>query len=447
MYIAHAKNIAGGAPYADTGYIYNPREPIPPAYPPMFPILLAPIYRWFGLNLTAMKIELIALFLASLALIYLAFRRLVAPAYAVAIMALVGLSPYFWEFKDNILSDIPFLLFTYLTLFFISRAREAPPAPKRQAVDSFLAGLMALLAIETRSVGVVLVASVVVADLIRFKRPTLLTGVFLLPSVVLGLLPAQLAHSMSSYLDMRTPFHLPWALMNAGYYSEELRDLWRNGYTRGPMRAIFLSMNGFLLVGFWTRLTRGITVSEVFSLLYLAVIFAWPHYQGIRFFIPVIPLYLFYAVVGFDRLASLGRSVSRRTAFACLLVLIFGSYAARYTTLDYGPIPEGVERPDTIALFDYLRRETPPEAVCIFFKARLLALYTGRRSTGYFTASDEELLNYFDRVRAQYVILARAYWRDQEQLRPFVERHTDRLEPVYHNPDFTVYRLTPPLPT
>src|SRR5262245_27882668 len=36
LYIAHARNIANGASYADTGYIYNPHNPAvgPRVYPP-----------------------------------------------------------------------------------------------------------------------------------------------------------------------------------------------------------------------------------------------------------------------------------------------------------------------------------------------------------------------------------------------------------------------------
>src|SRR6266851_6468514 len=40
MYIAHARNLANGAPYAATGYIANPHNALgPAAYPPVFPVL------------------------------------------------------------------------------------------------------------------------------------------------------------------------------------------------------------------------------------------------------------------------------------------------------------------------------------------------------------------------------------------------------------------------
>src|SRR5207247_10913023 len=41
MYIRHAQNIARGAPYAETGYIYTPQNPAvgPRVYPPGCPLL------------------------------------------------------------------------------------------------------------------------------------------------------------------------------------------------------------------------------------------------------------------------------------------------------------------------------------------------------------------------------------------------------------------------
>jgi hypothetical protein len=46
MYIRQAMNLADGTSYQDTGYLYNPITSGvgPRTYPPVFPLLLAPIY-------------------------------------------------------------------------------------------------------------------------------------------------------------------------------------------------------------------------------------------------------------------------------------------------------------------------------------------------------------------------------------------------------------------
>ena len=50
QYILHAENLASGAPYAPTRYLYNPDDPVtgPQQYPPGFPIALAPIVWTLG---------------------------------------------------------------------------------------------------------------------------------------------------------------------------------------------------------------------------------------------------------------------------------------------------------------------------------------------------------------------------------------------------------------
>src|SRR5215469_777816 len=72
LYVHHAQNIAEGRPYTDTGHVYNRdiTDYSPKSYPPLFPLLLAPVYRAYGLNLHAMKIEeVLFLFLTLLVVI------------------------------------------------------------------------------------------------------------------------------------------------------------------------------------------------------------------------------------------------------------------------------------------------------------------------------------------------------------------------------------------
>src|SRR5262245_32955869 len=108
IYIRHSINTADGLPYYQTGYIPNPSNIIAPvAYPPIFPLLLAPVYKVWGFNLTAMKVELILFFLLSLWTIFLALRRELEWPYLIAILVLIGFNPWVWQFKEQILSDIP----------------------------------------------------------------------------------------------------------------------------------------------------------------------------------------------------------------------------------------------------------------------------------------------------------------------------------------------------
>ena len=125
QYIDHATNLVKGKPYNDIGYIYNPDYPElgPRSYPIGFPLLLTPVIALFGLNLWAMKVELISIFVCSLLLFFLVLRQR-AEKYPVLQVGLVAFSPYFWDFKDQVRSDIPFLLWVMLCIYLLMHLKQ-----------------------------------------------------------------------------------------------------------------------------------------------------------------------------------------------------------------------------------------------------------------------------------------------------------------------------------
>ena len=118
QYVAHARNLAEGRPYGETGYIFNPsNQGVGPAtYPPVFPLMLAPVWMVFGFSLVAMKVESILFFLFFLWLFWFTLRAEIRVRYRLTLLFLVGINPLFWNLKDRVTSDIPFLMWTYATL-------------------------------------------------------------------------------------------------------------------------------------------------------------------------------------------------------------------------------------------------------------------------------------------------------------------------------------------
>ncbi len=96
MYIHHAKNIVGGHPYTDTGYIFNAAFMVGPKYyPPIFPVLLAPVYRISGLNLIPMKLEQVLFLVLALAAIYANWKHDLGPGSALGWSRFLVLLPHF----------------------------------------------------------------------------------------------------------------------------------------------------------------------------------------------------------------------------------------------------------------------------------------------------------------------------------------------------------------
>ncbi len=104
-YVMQAANLVEHRRYTDIRYVPNPEAPwVSPAngYPPVYPLLLAPVYWWRGLDLRAMKMVTVFTFAIFLAAFAKWVRPMVSPRLRVVAVLLVGLSPAFWNYRDLI---------------------------------------------------------------------------------------------------------------------------------------------------------------------------------------------------------------------------------------------------------------------------------------------------------------------------------------------------------
>src|SRR5208337_2653166 len=77
-------------------------------------------------------------------------------------------------------------------------------------------------------------------------------------------------------------------------YCKYLTIIWSNGYNKHVAHIVYCIMSLLAILGCIRRVRRGITLYEVFALLYIGVIVSWPARQGVRFLIPIIPMYILY---------------------------------------------------------------------------------------------------------------------------------------------------------
>jgi hypothetical protein len=440
MYIQHAKNIVEGTEYRNTGYLYNYRYSTlgPETFPPVFPLLLTPVYYWFGLHFIAMKVELVLLFLIALWFIYTSFKSELPFPYLAAIVGILGFNPYFWSFKDNILADIPFLFFIYLSLWFIHRAHQSTLSKRFQLFSAVISGFMIYLAYGTRSLGLLLIFCLVIYDFIRLRKIERFTIVTIIVFGLFMMVQAILSHNDSGYLDQLTHITLYTIVQNTEIYARQLSLFWDNGFYHSVRHLLFGVTCILAIIGYLTRIRRSITVFEIFLFLYLAAIIIFPFTQ-MRYLIPVFPLYIFYTFVGIHEIARFYRITQERYIFTILLLGIVFSYLAKYTTFDYGPIHEGIHTKEAIELFTSIKHNTTEQDVIIFQKPRVLALFTERKVAAYHpTNDDQELWNYFQQIQATYLITGPF---DSEYFLHFVRKYQERFILVDSISDFKIYKI------
>ena len=94
----------------------------PSSYPWGFPLLLAPIYKIFGFNLVAFKSVGIICYALFVGIFYIFCAKRLPKIYAIFGTLFFALNPFMIYFSANeIMSDIPFLLFGFCALIILAR--------------------------------------------------------------------------------------------------------------------------------------------------------------------------------------------------------------------------------------------------------------------------------------------------------------------------------------
>jgi len=437
LYILHAKSLAEGRPYLETGFVGGVGSP---SYPPLLPLLLTPIYKVLGLDLWAMKAELIIFFMAGLWMIFLLFERQLPSPYLLLLVGMIGLNHYFWNFKDNILSDVPFLGLLYLAFYLLQELHLRDPfAVERRKYlrSSILIGLVLCLCYATRSIGLFVLPCMVIHDLIRFRRVTVVTLV-----AAFMILPAFFLANL--VLQSEVQFHR-WIIMEPTVVLHKLRAftyslivLWDNGLSRTIQEILFVIFNVLAIVGYVRKVRTRLDVQDVFALFYPAVLLFLPIMANIRYLIPVIPLYVFYGITGLGGIV-LSRPRWKALAYGALSLAMAGTCIAKFSTCDLRKLPDNVTSPEAAALFKWVSESTGENDVFIFRKPHALMLFAERRAAHGKSKRPLGVMSFMKRVGAKYVIV-RVKRPDEKPLRAFLARRQERFVKVYSSDMFEVYR-------
>jgi hypothetical protein len=450
LYVAHARNIVEGRAYADTGYIYNSSNPIlsPRSYPPVFPLLLAPVYGLFGLDLGAMKVFVVLLFMALLGVLAVLYCTRLPFSLSLTCLVLLALNPYVWQHKDRLLSETPFMLFAYLALLLAEKAL-AMEAPKTRGLAwGLLAGLAAYLAFGTRTVGIVLIPSILGCALLRQRRlgpaSLAITGAFAAGVIV----QKTILVLDGSYLD-QVHFDLMRLASNSLSLVKGMGLLMNNGLGRVACILLYAVLLGLAGLGYAARLRNGATVYEWFIAFYCLLLVLWPPFDTavLRYLMPILPLWFLYIGEGLCLLDSILSRRATAVATPALALAVLLSYADWFRNLDAGPIRNGVNAPEAVALFDWIKENTDLHDVFLFQKPRAFALYTRRRSLAHHKADDPlHLARTLREYGVTHVVIHPSspfdFFQNSSRLVEALRAEGPTgFEKVYENPGFRVYRL------
>ena len=436
-YISLARSLAADGAYVEE---WHPGAPPHTKYPPLYPALMALMILTGAKAWGTFKAASVLFTGLAVAACYLWVRKARGPGIAVAVTALFAAAPAVLFSAQWILSDPLFLFLTLASLWLMTSGRDAPVLPV------LLGAAAAMAAYFTRSAGLPLVVAVAVwlALQKRWKLLGVFGGIFAVP----GLLWQQRAGS-----DYASEFWLvqpyvpdlgragPMDLLermseNLWTYTTEYVPTGLTGLEGVPAGILGVAVTLLALAGWVRRVRAGPGVSEVFFLLYAALVLAWPQvWSGDRFALPLFPLLLLYAGESLALIlrgwrerkheaeASTMRSVARSpwlsravaVAVASTFLIPAGlswkqragvAERCRVVVATAGPMsctPQAVGQFHTMALW---AGENLPEGSVVFSrKPRLFHVFSGLPSITFpLTADGQSLLRQADSLNVGYLV-------------------------------------------
>jgi hypothetical protein len=440
-YVMHSANVVEGRSYTAINYVPNPQALwLAPSngYPPVYPLLLAPAYKIWGLNLRALKVVTVLCFVGFLVIFAELMRPTLSPLMSCCALLILGFNPVFWEHRNVLLSEFPYLMFSFGALLAIQRVYKDLTADEVRIGMIVFVSILIYLTYGIRTIGIVLLPALVLADVLKFRKPSrFLIGVFALTAVLIAVQTLFLA-SPKGYLSA-VELSPRAAASNAIFYAKTLSYVWSNGFSKKLQIGFALAFTALAAAGFTRRVWTNRSAGEFYLLGYVAILISWSAEIGMRGLLPILPLYFVCALEGFGRIVHpLGR-LGGTVSLTVVLLLVGFTYAGAIGTLSRKPAEPNVRDSTAQEMFIFLRANTQPAEVLVFPKPRTLALFTNRRVAS--LAPNEMPEDSFQFMKSIHApILVKPKWSPLSW-QSLLDSHIGHPVEVFHNSEYQVFRM------
>ncbi len=421
-YITLSHSLEAGR-YRDEFLVGTPRHA---QYPPGNPAWILAIRTVTGdSDLDAvLAVNLLAIAAASL-LVADALRRLGSATIGTAVGAATAVNPILGEIGGTALSEAPYIFFTSVALWATVSTRSGRTRPRLA-----LATVFALLALLTRSIGLSVIAAVVVAVLRRARIGTILATIALSTAVVAwwfwyttSVGSTTIGHTYATDLA-HAPQHIGEAIHHAAVSAKDyffripayqlgVPDIPGTNLDTQLLAAglAVLLVAGFLaLIGIWPEAATMLLGST-------AILLVWP-WPVMRLMNPLIPWTLAAVCLGTaDIAARLGAKNPRRFVVALSIVIaglgVMNAATRAIRTAgcrSAGPYTDEAcfhrtER-DFVRAADFVRDSVPSSAVIYTTKPSVVYVLTGRQGLPLQSLDADEFERFLNGGRGSHVIIS-----------------------------------------
>jgi hypothetical protein len=414
----------------------------PLAYPWGYPLILIPSYAIKGIHPLALKLPALFFYAGFLVCLYLLMKARLSQAESLLLVSLFAFNPLLLQFLDQILSDIPYLFFSTLSLWLITKEG------KRSAQQNILIGVSIFLVTFLRATGILLLGCFLMVEFLKLltnRSDGKVVKQIILDSLIVcvSFISLWIANSLlfpgggDSYLSQYAGLSLEKVRNSVVAYFNAYRLFF--GETAG-WRYLYYVLVVFFLIGAWTRWKE-----ELFFILFfgvwMIVHIAYPYWQGPRYIFPLLPIFIYFTFQGMkfviQKLPEKYTQIGYRTLYGfwslMTIVFLFNSSLNAYVNLQHDRAINGPFDQYSKEVYKYITENTPANSVIIFFKPRVMVLMTDH-STIMSTECDRML-------KGDVLVLSRKIGRNQQIPPEEIGACHLPLNEVLKNSRFIVYEI------
>ena len=432
-------------------------EPIPHTkYPFGFPLLLAIIDILFPGNLIALKSLVVLLYAISIPLTYLLIRRFAAPPLSLGTSALCLASPLLLDYSHQVMSEIPYLLFSLIALLLLHRAHES------NTLSTLALAIIAIIAAYyIRSAGIILIGTGIIFFALhkKWKEAGLIAAGSLLLALPYHIRNASLGgNDYIKQLLSINPYRPEEGMLTFTALIERiLANLELYGLQIIPHIFLpsFIDTNYFVGAVFSALILYALIAGLikrhlliVYLTCYLGLYILWPHvWSDTRFLIPAIPIFFYAILTSMDELLHFLARALKKTASRAGVVLFFlfllGSNIYETNNLaEYtGQLPS--EWANYFAAAEWIKENTDPQVKIACRKPYLMNAIANRKATGYAWKEPDQVIADFEEKNIEIVVIDQLGFRSTpEFLAPAIQAHVKRFKILHIVPNPKTYVLS-----
>lgn len=425
----------------------------PTLYPWGYSILLTPIYAVFNLDFVAFKILVSIFLIGALLMMFLTFKNnnLLSIKNNLFFIAIIGLNIEYIKAINIVYSEIPFVFFSFLSLYLILKLLRNPY--KNPWLHSVIIGFVLFFCFNIRTEGAGLFIALFIGQLqylfsIRKEQSIFIIKhlPFIMPYItaiiLYFLLKILLPLGFTSHFGYNHLVSWNTSIFNLEMYFKWIKENMFGNFVIPYLTHLILLIG---LIGISSRIKKDMVLTTYFFFL-IALFTIWP-FRELRYLYVIYPFMLYFLIQGLHYLYKLSKENTFTKYFAlfilwvCVSTNVIKTSSETFKSLaNSSHVIYGPETKDSKAMFAYIKEYSQEQDIIGFFKPRVMHFYSNRISLALFNSYAEiiEKADYYVETKA----VGTYFQIPIESKNNF--RYKNHFKTVFSNKDFNIYKIIKP---